>query len=98
DGSRIAFSASARPEDAPYKTDLYALDVRSAAVTLLVAQPGWDDVPLWSPDGKWIAFESQQGKVDWNYSSYVALVPAAGGPPRYLAAGFDQDVANWPPL
>jgi dipeptidyl aminopeptidase/acylaminoacyl peptidase len=98
DGSRIAFSASPRPDDAPYRADLYVLDVASRAVRPLVTQPGWDAVPEWSPDGQWIAFESQQGRVDWNYSSYLAVVPAGGGPPKYLAPGFDQEVANWPHL
>ena len=98
DGSRIAFSAGARPEDIPYKCDLYALDLRSRAVTLLVAQPGWDAVPAWSPDGKWIAFESQRGRVDWNYGSHIAVIPPEGGEPRYLAPGFDRQFASWPHL
>jgi dipeptidyl aminopeptidase/acylaminoacyl peptidase len=98
DGSRIALSAGARPEDVPYKSDLYLLDVRSRAVKLLLAQPGWDAVPEWSPDGRWIAFETQRGRVDWNYSSYLAVVSPEGGEPRYLAPGFDQEVANWPHL
>jgi dipeptidyl aminopeptidase/acylaminoacyl peptidase len=96
DGARIAFSATSRPEDAPYKADLYAVDVRNGTIRLLVAQPGWDAVPEWSPDGNWIAFESQRGRVDWNYSSYLAVIPAGGGRPRYLAPGFDEDAASWP--
>jgi dipeptidyl aminopeptidase/acylaminoacyl peptidase len=98
DGLRIAISAAGRPEDVPYKSDLYLMDVRTGAVRLLVAQPGWDAVPAWSPDGRWIAFESQRGRVDWNYSSYLAVVSPDGGAPRYLAEGFDQKVANWPHL
>jgi dipeptidyl aminopeptidase/acylaminoacyl peptidase len=97
-GSRIAVSAAGRPEDVPYKAELYLLDVQSGAVRLLVGQPGWDAVPQWSPDGRWIAFESQRGNADWNYGSYLAVIAAEGGTPKYLAPGFDREVGSWPHL
>jgi dipeptidyl aminopeptidase/acylaminoacyl peptidase len=65
-------------------SDLYIIDVATGEATPLVTQPGWDATPVWSPDGRWIAFESQRGKKDWNYTSFLAVVPAGGGPIRYL--------------
>src|SRR5262249_13200439 len=49
-----------------------------------VAQPGWEESPAWSPDGRWIAFQTQHGIKDWNYTSYIGVVSADGGPVRYL--------------
>ncbi|HYM10575.1 MAG TPA: prolyl oligopeptidase family serine peptidase, partial [Bryobacterales bacterium] len=40
--------------------------------------------PSYSPDGKWIAFHSQGGTLNYFAARHVALVPSGGGPIRYL--------------
>lgn len=96
DGKHIAFAAAPNAHDSPYKDDLYMLDVRSGAIRPLVQQPGWDHEAVWSPDGRSIAFISQKGKQDFNYASWVAVVPASGGTPRYYFDPFQQQSGSEP--
>lgn len=96
DGKRIAFAAAPSRPESPYKDDLYLLDVQSGAIRPLVQQPGWDNAPVWSPDGKSIAFVSQKGDQDWEYASWVAVVSASGGPPRYHFEAFQQESGSAP--
>jgi dipeptidyl aminopeptidase/acylaminoacyl peptidase len=42
---------------------------------------GEDEEPVYSPDGKWIAFESNRGLAE---QRYIWLVPATGGEPHRL--------------
>jgi len=99
DGKRMVVSAMPVPREGRilnhYATnglenDLYVIDVSTGEARSIVAQPGWDVAPVWSPDGRWIAFQSQHGVKDWNYTSYVAVVAAAGGPVRYLDEKFEK--------
>lgn len=60
---------------------------------LLAGSPKHDRSPRWSPDGKWIAFESNR---DGDFQIWI--VPAAGGEPRKLTSlstGASQPV--WAP-
>ena len=96
DGTRIVFAAAPSAQESPYKNDLYMLDVRSGALRILVQQPGWDFEAVWSPDGRSIAFVSQKGKLDFNYASWIATVPASGGTPRYHFETFQQQSGSMP--
>mgnify|MGYP001184913875 CR=1 FL=1 len=51
----------------------------------------WDIGPLWSPDGRWIAYYSDENADVW-------VVPSAGGEPRQLTSGpaFDNP-GGWLP-
>ncbi|MGE5625009.1 MAG: S41 family peptidase [Bacillota bacterium] len=56
----------------------------------LTTDPGYDMMPRYSPDGKWIAFTGQyQGNTD------VYVVPAEGGPAKRLT--FHSDVVDRAP-
>ncbi|MFI4967301.1 MAG: S41 family peptidase [Gammaproteobacteria bacterium] len=56
----------------------------------LTAEPGYDMMPRYSPDGKWIAFTGQyQANTD------VYVIPAAGGEARRLT--FHSDVVDSAP-
>jgi len=49
----------------------------------------WDQSPYWSPDGRWIAYYSDEGADIW-------VVPSAGGEPRQLTSGpANDDVLGW---
>lgn len=93
DSQRIAFAGSRDPSPASGGTqDIYVLDLSSSRVNTLVNTPGPDSNPMWSPDGKQIAFQTANGK-EFNYylNSGIAVVAADGGTPRILTASFDED-------
>lgn len=85
DGTRAVYAAQPTPRTRDsFDADLYELDLRTLSEKPLVAQPGRDADPSYSPDGKWIAFHSQGGTLNYFAARHVALVPSGGGPIRYL--------------
>ncbi len=92
DGTKIAFGATINPDLINGVTsDIYRLDLSSDAVTKIVDQPGPDDSPLWSPDGRFILFSSALGRRDYfAMNSVLAVVPAEGGSIRPLTKAFDE--------
>jgi dipeptidyl aminopeptidase/acylaminoacyl peptidase len=85
DGARAACAAQPTPRNRDsFDVDLYEVDLRTLSERPLVVQPGRDADPSYSPDGKWIAFHSQGGTLNYFAARHVALVPSGGGPIRYL--------------
>lgn len=70
DGKTIAFT---------YKGDIYTVPTSGGMATQLTSNPAYDTKPLWSPDGKNIAFASnREGSMD------IYVMPAGGGVPRRI--------------
>lgn len=70
DGQMIAFC---------YKGDIYTVNSAGGEARQLTTNPAYDYHPVWSPDGKWIAFASNRnGNFD------VFVVSAGGGAPQRL--------------
>jgi dipeptidyl aminopeptidase/acylaminoacyl peptidase len=92
DGRRIAFCGS--PEAGIIglgKTDIFVVDIASRATRKIVDTPGPDTNPIWSPDGKSLAYQSFGGKREYSYRNhFVAIVPADGGKPRIVTDSFDE--------
>jgi dipeptidyl aminopeptidase/acylaminoacyl peptidase len=85
DGTRAVYAAQPTPRHRDsFDCDLYEIDLRTLAERPIVVQPGRDADPSYSPDGKWIAFHSQGGTLNYFAARYVALVPSGGGAIRYL--------------
>ena len=78
-GDRVALSIQA-PE-----TDVWIMDVARGSRARLTFGPLSDTAPVWSPDGKWVAYES-----DTKEGSAIVRRPAVGGPEETLLAGADQ--------
>lgn len=70
DGKEIAFC---------YKGDIYKVSVQGGAASRLTTQESYECLPVWSPDGKQIAFASDRhGSFD------IFIMPAEGGSARRL--------------
>jgi dipeptidyl aminopeptidase/acylaminoacyl peptidase len=93
-GQEIAFAAAPNPTPAAADaSDIYVVRVDDRKVRKVVSTEGPDGNPVWSPDGRDIAYETANG-ARWHYyaNSLIAVVPAAGGAPRVLTEKFDEDV------
>lgn len=70
DGQQIAFT---------YRGDIYKVAVTGGQARQLTTHPAYDFAPVWSPDGRRIAFAgSRSGNFD------IFLLPSEGGEPRRL--------------
>ena len=68
DGTTIVFS---------YKDDIYKVPATGGTAVALTTNPAYDFNPIWSPDGKYVAFASDRyGNFD------IFIVPIEGGNPQ----------------
>jgi dipeptidyl aminopeptidase/acylaminoacyl peptidase len=93
DAQRLAFSATTNPSPAARgSSDIYVVRASDKGLKHLVSSSGPDVNPIWSPDGRQIAFQTAAGKEYFYYlNSQIAIVPADGGSPRTLPMKFDED-------
>ncbi len=84
DGKLVAFS---------YLGDVWVAEAVGGTARQVTTNPAHDLGPVFSPDGRWIAFSSNR------HGSYnVFIVPLQGGPPRRLTFDSDNDmVTGWSP-
>src|SRR5437773_7924366 len=93
DGANIAFSATVNPDLIQGVTsDIYLLKLSDDSVRKIVATPGPDNNPRFSPDGKQIVFSSAMGNTKFFASnSRLAVVGIDGGQPRSITDNFDEN-------
>ncbi len=84
DGAQIAFC---------YQGDIWTVASEGGEAVRLTAHPAYDQQPIWSPDGQWIAFTSNRDGND-----DVFVLPVAGGEVRRLTwySGADR-ATGWTP-
>lgn len=70
DGKRLCFA---------WQGNLWTAPTEGGPATRLTANDSLDSNPRWSPDGKWIAFNSNR-----EGGNQVFLIPAVGGPARQV--------------
>lgn len=71
DASMIAFA---------YQGDIYKVSTNGGLATRLTSNAAYDSKPIWSPDGKYIAFTSDRNNLGTN----IYIMDAGGGEARLL--------------
>ena len=100
DGRFIAFVSNRDKEpDATFNTEIWlvASDNPDQGKTLvrLTNNPGEDEDPAWSPDGKSVAYVTNIApELFWYATRYLAVVPAKGGAPQLLTRKLDRNVSS----
>jgi dipeptidyl aminopeptidase/acylaminoacyl peptidase len=99
DGKSIAFSSNrSQPDpDRTYDSNIWVVAAdnadKGAHLTQITTNPGSDEHPVWSPDGKWIAYVTQLDPKLLEYSTHhLAISPAGGGPAKVLTTALDRQV------
>jgi len=100
DGSRFVFSHQPDPrlDSGARSSDLSTVpDDGSKTVTPLVTLGGTDGNPVYSPDGRWVAFTSSGERPQRVGLADVWVVPASGGAPHRLAETPDRsaNILGW---
>jgi dipeptidyl aminopeptidase/acylaminoacyl peptidase len=98
DGKSIVFAHVPSPlADDWTKSDISIVDIAAAEVKSFAATRAAESAPLYSPDGKWIAYNISDIPPTWAAVSRVAISPVSGGPAKTLAATFDQqpNLVGW---
>lgn len=98
DGKQIAF-VSNRTEDPDrnINTDIFVMDAQPNAIAKKITEwKGGDDNPVWSPDGKTIAYLRTASENYTAYeTSYLCLQNVAGGEPMILSKSIDRPINHF---
>lgn len=85
------------------RNNIYVLKTSDKSVRQIVGTKGPDFAPVYSPDGRQIAFVTSNAALnqEFNFEAiyYIAVVSATGGTPRLLTTNFDEtpNLITWSP-
>jgi dipeptidyl aminopeptidase/acylaminoacyl peptidase len=101
DGQSLAFTSnrSAPDPDATYDQNIWVVAAHNsdmgAHLIQVTTNPGADNSPTWSPDGKWIAYVTQLDPHLFDYATHhLAISPATGGEANVLTLFLDRNVTE----
>jgi len=98
DSKSLAFSSNRTADaDANYKAHIWVAAAdntdKGAHLTQVTPDPGPDSAPVWSPDGKWIAYVTELDPHLFYYNTrHLAVVPSTGGQANVLTRAFDRSI------
>ena len=97
DGATIAFSAnSTEPPYRTLNTDVFVVSTRGGEVrNLTAANLADDEDPVWSPDGRRLAYGLQKKADGWPDRTRLAVLDVATGATTVLTEPFDHSAAGW---
>jgi dipeptidyl aminopeptidase/acylaminoacyl peptidase len=97
DGQSLVFAANSTPE--PYRAlnwDLFLVPASGGEARNLTASRSVDDTnPVFSPDGRTIAFGTQAKADGWPDYTRLALLDVASGNVTVLTEGWENSAAGW---
>ncbi len=97
DGQSLVFAANSSPE--PYRTlnwDLYLVSAAGGdAKNLTPSREADDNNPVFSPDGRTIAFGTRLKADGWPDYTRLALLDVAGGVVTLLTDGWEKPAGGW---
>jgi serine/threonine protein kinase/Tol biopolymer transport system component/DNA-binding winged helix-turn-helix (wHTH) protein len=85
DGRRIAFTTG---EFGRQWKAIWVGGINGEAPRKLVTAGEQEDVfnPVWSPDGRWVAYSKMQKTAEGSWSSSIEILPAAGGAAKTMVS------------
>lgn len=99
DGKQLAFTSNrSQPDpDATNDSNIWVVAAdntdKGAHLTQITTNPGPDSQPVWSPDGKWIAYATElDPHLFWYATQHLAVIPSSGGTPKVLTMSLDRSV------
>jgi dipeptidyl aminopeptidase/acylaminoacyl peptidase len=100
DGQEIAFVSNSDESGIDENTDVYLVPAAGGAARNLTADnPANDDLPSYSPDGRYLAYDKQTIKGFYGDTKQLWLVDRKSSERRRIAADWDRSVGNiaWAP-
>lgn len=97
DGKYIAFTSNRTADpDRNLNTDIWIIEAKAhAKPRQLTTWVDFDRRPMWSPDGKFIAYlRSISPEWDMYDEAHLAIIPVSGGEPVLLTKTLDRPVTN----
>ncbi|HEX8326459.1 MAG TPA: S9 family peptidase [Hymenobacter sp.] len=91
DGRTLACVLRPSPQTGDQQTALCTLDVATATVRELPGTPNRVDLPAYSPDGRWISYQTPR-EPPYFESLEFDVMPAAGGAVRHLCRPLDRNL------
>ncbi|HZV86835.1 MAG TPA: S9 family peptidase [Candidatus Binatus sp.] len=99
DGKQLAFTSnrSTPDPDASRDSNIWVVSAdntdKGAHLTQITTNPGTDNQPAWSPDGKWITYVTQlDPHLFWYATQHLAIASSSGGEAKVLTQTFDRSV------
>ncbi|HEV3252309.1 MAG TPA: S9 family peptidase [Puia sp.] len=87
DNKWIAYAHSKSPlANYSVYSDIAMINVNSGEVRNIANTGAGESDPLFSPDGKYIAYLCSENPVVWGGKNFINIVPAMGGPVKKLAS------------
>jgi dipeptidyl aminopeptidase/acylaminoacyl peptidase len=98
-GKQIVFSHAKSPKagDAVDFSDIATVNIEDNKITVLANTTASETGPVYSKDGKWIAYSCSEDQVIWGGTIATKIVPSTGGTPKVLALTPDEQsgIVSW---
>jgi dipeptidyl aminopeptidase/acylaminoacyl peptidase len=98
DGKLIVYRSNTAqdPDFSPYQEDLFIMLASGGEVRKLPTLEGSKTLPVFSPDGRWIAYLSVEGEGTEYKNQGLWVIPSDGsGSPSNLTAAYDLNCSPW---